>query len=104
MICQIKKITLSPNDIKTINIKCRYLDINQIKSSIPKIWKVKIRQTDINSTTNTLTLKIEINNKYPDIQKTSYKDFYWHVINKMKHEQTSRVKWSKIFTNLTNPG
>ena len=93
---------LSPNDIKTkFNIKCTHLDINQIKTSIPKLWKVKIRHTHINLTTNnTLTLKIEINNKYQDIQKTSCKDFYWHLINKTKHEPKSRVKLVKYIYKL----
>ncbi len=85
-------------------IKCTYLDITQIQSSIPKTWKqiIKIRHTN-SSTENTVTLKICINNQYKDIQKTKCKDFYCHVINSRNHNTRSKLTWSKTFKNLPNP-
>jgi hypothetical protein len=96
---------LSYTDIsQKYNINCTHLDICQIQSSIPKIWKQILKQNltspNIN---NSGTLKIEINDKYKDIQNTRCKDFYWHLINIKKHVPTAIIKWSKVFASLNNP-
>ncbi len=50
-------------------IKCTYLDIAQIQSSIPNTWKHITKNRYTNSTLdNRVTLKICIYNQYKDTQ------------------------------------
>ena len=85
-------------------VNCTHLDIRQIISSIPKIWKEKIKiNTPHSNNNNEPTLKIEINNTYKNIQHTTCKDFYWHLINKTEHTPQSKTKWSKLIKSLQDP-
>ncbi len=84
-------------------IKCTYLDIAHIQSSIRHTWTQIIKKRKNSTLDNTVTLKICINNKYKDIQKTIYKDFYWHLINSTNHNPISKITWSKSFKELSNP-
>ncbi len=45
---------------------------------------------------------IHINNKNITIEKTTCKDFYWHIINTDTHIPTSIHKWSDHYTNFHN--
>ncbi len=43
---------------------------------------------------------IDINNTNTTIEKTTCKDFYWHIINTATHVPTSIHKWSDHYTNF----
>ncbi len=64
------------------NITTPFLTIFQLFSSIPKVWKNKIKTLSINKENIPAWNSINVNNKILNIVKTKCKDFYQHLINK----------------------
>jgi len=87
----------------TYKLKSTYLQVEQIKSSIPNIWKKELKGTHNIENKNNQTLKIHINNQYKNIQFVKCKEFYWHLININIHIPTSKQKWAKIYSSLKDP-
>ncbi len=46
--------------------------------------------------------KINLCGTLKPITKISCKDYYWHIINKAKHEPTSKTKWSDIYSIMNS--
>ncbi len=76
------------------NLKTYIMSILQIKSSVPSSLKIKLKQCTMMPANIPTSNIIFINNKNTFIEKTSCKDFYWHIINTNTYTPTSRKNWS----------
>jgi hypothetical protein len=95
---------LSHIDINRLyNASFSYLQVEQIKSCIPKIWKKELKGKHNIEPNNCQVINICINNHYKNIQFVKCKDFYWHLLNLTEHTPASKKKWAKIFQSLINP-
>ncbi len=78
---------LSHNQLKyAYNINTSFLTTIQIRSSIPKAWKELLRKFDkkyINISSEDEDI-IYLVNKERALDKITYADFYWHLIETKK--------------------
>ncbi len=65
----------------TYQLNTSFLKVLQIKSCIPTLWKNKLNQCTHMPKNIPKGNIIHINNKNITIEKTTCKDFYWHIIN-----------------------
>ena len=91
-------------DHSTVNqrykLKTSFMNITQIKSSIPLAWKIKLKQcTSMPNDTPSDNI-IKVNNKSITIDKSTCKLFYWHIINTNIHKPTAIQKWSDHYPDF----
>ncbi len=88
---------------KKYSISCNFLQILQIRQSIPFSWRQMISNSY--STFNTYkplpTLNIRCNQITKPLNKLSCKEIYWHMINKDNHIPASKSKWHQLFPLLS---
>lgn len=85
----------------TFNISCNFLNILQLRQSIPLKWRSIISNSNdkvANITNNKILVKI--NNSVFPCYKLKCKEIYWHLINQTCHLPASKKKWSEIFTEF----
>ncbi len=79
---------------KTYDIRASFLDMIQIRSSIPIEWKETLKQCSLMPKNIPSGNNIKIKNKMKAIEKVTCKEFYWHLINKDVHNPSSVKIWS----------
>ena len=95
-------ILLSVQEIKNkYNLKTNFLQLMQIHQSIPQKWLQQTKVSNLPLPNSQTDLLLQINDIYKPIQLISCKDFYWHLINKLKHIPTSLQKWHNIYNELS---
>ncbi len=83
-----------------INLTCTFIQILQIRQSIPLEWRNITNKESINENNIDQKLQINLCGTLKPITKISCKDYYWHIINKAKHEPTAKTKWSDIYNEF----
>ena len=85
-------------------VKCNFLEIMQVRHSIPWSWRQLLQEENINSKTETSTdcpaLYINLSTKYRDINDIKCKDFYWAIINMKQVTPACVFKWQTIFVGF----
>ncbi len=79
------------------NLTCNFIQILQIRQSIPLEWRNKVSIKENNTEQK---LQINLCGTLKPITKISCKYYYWHIINKAKHEPTAKTKWSDIYNEF----
>jgi hypothetical protein len=82
------------------NIKCNFLNILQIRQSLPLEWRSVLQ----NSTTCTIYDEcfLNINNTIVPISKWSTKMIYWKFISNRRKTPTGCRRWAEIYTGLSD--
>ena len=85
------------------NLNTNFIELMQIQSCIPKLWKTDIKKinTRIDNQNNTSQsqpneITININNNNKKLSLIKCKEFYWHIINKKDIITKNMSKWEKI--------
>ena len=88
---------LSDSDIrKKYGVKCSFLDVLQIRQSIPIQWRGLIFNNE-NININQESEKVQILDKYVYLNKMKCKDLYWILVsNKIKQPRCIQ-KWTEFF-------
>ena len=81
-------------------INTNFLHTLQIHDSLPVEWIRHIKNTHTNLPSTNTEINIKINDKVQELNMTSSKQFYWHIININKHHPTCILKWSEIYNTL----
>ncbi len=82
------------------NTSCSFLNILQIRHSIPKAWLNKICD-------NTKVYPhqqgpgLVINNVYKNISKLKCKDFYWLLVDRINTKPSCIRKWTEVFPRFS---
>ena len=83
-------------------IKCNFLDVLQLRQSIPIEWRILLFNT-VNSSKNKLTnFHVQIVDVMQDLNKLTCKHMYWTLVSKKSRKPTAIKKWSEYFTQFTN--
>jgi len=84
------------------HLKTTFLQTLQIHKSIPPDW-IKLINSNLKiPISGASEIKININNKYKNLDQCSSKDFYWHLINITNHIPSCITKWSTIYSSLND--
>ncbi len=83
-------------------VKTSVIEILQIKSSIPVKLKIILKNSSSMTKIHLTSNIIAINNMKTIIEKTTCKDFYWHIINTENHKPASVHKWAEHFPKFHN--
>ncbi len=76
------------------------MNMIQLKSSLPSEWKSKLKQCTTLPQNIPSDNIIKINNKIITIQKSTFKLFYWHIINTDIYNPTAIQKWSDHYPHF----
>ncbi len=68
------------------NLTCNFIQILQIRQSIPLEWRNIINKESIKENNIEQKLQINLCGTLKPITKISCKNYYWHIINKAKKE------------------
>ena len=79
------------------NSSFSYLQVEQIKSSIPKTWINTLKEKHNVGKKNSQLINIHINNHYKNIQLIKCKDFYWHLMYLTEHNLSSKKNGQRYF-------
>lgn len=80
-------------------VKCDFLSLLKIRQCIPRNWKKELQNNKaISEDAEEIILKID--NKKLNIMSLKCRDFYWLLINRMKHIPTCKIKWLEHFHKL----
>ncbi len=81
-------------------LKSSFVNMIQLKSSIPSEWKNKLKQCTTLPQNIPSDNIIKMNNKIITIEKSTCKLFYWHIINTDIHKPTAIQKWSDPYPDF----
>ena len=93
---------MSHTDIASkYGIKCSFLDVLQIRQSIPIQWRTLLYNTrQVGENIHTNCNKIQIVDKLLNFHKLTCKDLYWSLVSKKIRIPTAVKKWSEHFTHF----
>ncbi len=85
------------------HIKCNFLQILQLRQSIPSAWRNKIHESNKKSEKN-LTIAVHLNTStlVKNIRLLKCKDYYWHIINQSKTIPRCIQKWQETYPKFEN--
>ncbi len=86
--------------LKKINITWSFIQILQLRQSILLEWRNIINKESIKKNNIQQKLQINLCGTLKPITKILCKDYYWHIINKAKHETNAKTKWSDIYNEF----
>ena len=84
------------------NISCNFLEILQIRQSIPIHWRNMLSNVDLKKTTKKA---VQINDKLVPVDRLSCKFYYWLLIYKKLRKPQCTIKWAEhfpLFKNVEN--
>ncbi len=79
-----------------INRKINYIEVLQLRSSIPKNWMIILKQNTYSTPVTNIQNTTYIKNSKRQLDKVKCKIYYWHLINNIIH--THKTKNGNIFT------
>ncbi len=82
------------------DITTPFLTTLQLLTSIPKLWKNKIKTLTIYRNNIPVSNGINVNNKILNIEKKNAQTFYWHLINKVSHITNNILKWCETYPDF----
>ncbi len=106
-ICQIKDLLDNNGEFvdhialnQRYKLKSSFMNMIQLKSSIPSEWKNKLKQCTKLPQYIPPDNIIKLNNKIITIDKSTCKLFYWLIINTGIHKPTATQNWSDHYPDF----
>ncbi len=82
------------------NIAIKTMEYNSLISSIPKIWKRRLNECNMNEIVRVNPLKVKLYNIYKNVSDVKCKDYYRHLIRRKKIPATAVAKWETMYDNV----
>ena len=83
------------------NVKCSFLDILQIRHSIPRTW-LHILYKCNKIYPDCQGPGLIINNVYKSIMNMKCKDFYWLLVDRIDSKPSCITKWAEVFPSFVD--
>ncbi len=110
--CVCKRYTLDKNGTfysyskigELFNVKCSFLDILQVRHSLPRNWILLLRNDEFkdNTYTNKHICNLNIGHMTKNVENITCSDFYWLRISKNIIPPICIKKWTEYFPSFNN--
>ena len=83
------------------NIKCNFLNILQIRQSLPHSWR-ELLNNCCKRYPKERNITVVIRDKKKDVSECKCKDYYWNLLSANTKEPACKKSWAKLFPLLTS--